>query len=297
MSRRPSWTTVRNLARDPKVQGRFATPYFAVSNRLVRQRITGNADVVVCLTSYGRRTTRVQNAIESIARGSVRPRRFVLWLDNDELVARPTKALRRLRDRGLEIRSTPNYYPHKKYYPYAALHRKHEVPLVTADDDVAYPRWWLERLLQSHARDPEAVWCYRAHRITLDSRGQIAPYDQWVPCQSTVPSFLNVPTGTSGVLYPPALLDELARLGTAFMDDARDADDLWLHRAALRSDVMARQVFARPLHFPLFPYDQRNSLMHANKDQGGNDRVIARIYTDSDRAKLLKCATGESTRP
>ena len=56
-------------------------------NRLGRSPVaTGGPGVVVSMTTYGKRVRTVHLAIESIARGAVRPARLILWLDEPELV-------------------------------------------------------------------------------------------------------------------------------------------------------------------------------------------------------------------
>ncbi len=72
---------------------------------------------MVSLTSYGTRIGRVAYAIESIAAGTARPRRLVLWLDDPTRFAARPAALRRLERRGLEVRLTENLGPHTKYFP------------------------------------------------------------------------------------------------------------------------------------------------------------------------------------
>jgi len=48
------------------------------------------------MTTYGRRLKDVHVAIETIAKGTVLPSRFMLYLDVEEDVLHPTEALKRL---------------------------------------------------------------------------------------------------------------------------------------------------------------------------------------------------------
>ncbi|GAA1761558.1 hypothetical protein GCM10009767_20720 [Kocuria aegyptia] len=117
--------------------------WFAYRNRWTIDPVCGDAPVVVCLTSYGRRIRAVHLAVEAIARGSVRPQRLILWLADAEVVAHPPAPLARLVERGLEIRHAADWGPHKKYYPYACSQADHELPLVTAETmcSTARPGW------------------------------------------------------------------------------------------------------------------------------------------------------------
>ena len=251
--------------------------------------VTGSAPVVVSLTSFGSRIETVAWAVESIAAGSVRPQRLVLWLEDDATVLDPPPALARLRRRGLEILPTSDYGPHKKYYPYVRSLERHVLPLATADDDILYPHDWLQRLLASHRESPPQVTCYRANRITVVG-DRLAPYASWPRCRTSRPSLAHMATGVSGVLYPPVLLEELARRGEAFLESCPRADDIWLHWVALRSGVPVAQVEDRPRHFLAVPGTQVSSLTASNVHQGGNDRQVAAVYGPEDVAAIRRAA-------
>lgn len=112
-------------------------------NRFGRSQITQADGPVVSLTTYGRRARTAYLAIESIARGDVRPSRLILWIDEESLLNSPPKTILRLQKRGLEVKGCKNYRPHKKYYPFVESQESFNLPLVTADDDILYPRYWL----------------------------------------------------------------------------------------------------------------------------------------------------------
>jgi hypothetical protein len=295
MSRRATAATAMSSVLN-RLRGAFAWPIHAVRNRTSSRPVVGSDPVVVSLTSHGRRVRRVHLTLESIGRGTVRPRRLILWLDDDALVADPPAPLRRLIRRGLEVRATEDFKPHKKYFPYVRESATHTLPLVTADDDVCYSTNWLERLWEAHRSDPDVVWCWRARRVTFDESGAMAAYGSWPTCTSTAPSHLNLPTGTSGVLYPPTMLDELHRRGPAFTAHALYTDDLWLHHVALELGVPAAQVTRSAVHFPVFPFQERVSLTRRNR-RGGNDVVLGALYTSSDLLVLRRVADAEGPDP
>lgn len=230
----------------------WATPSsltLRVRARYSRRPLTGDAPVVVSMTSYGHRLRTVHLALESIGGGRERPRRLILWLDDADAVAHPPAALARLQRRGLEILPTSDWGPHKKYYPYAASLPRHTLPLVTADDDVLYGWRWLSGLLARHRQHPGDVVAHRAHRIVL-VRGCIAPYAQWSDLRRDEAGPRTFATGHSGVLYPPAMLDALREAGTSFTGCAPYADDVWLHATALRSGTTVRPVTDGLTTFP-----------------------------------------------
>ncbi len=260
-----------------------------VRNRTSRRRITGDVPIVVNLTTYGARAHKVYLVIESIAMGTERPSRVILWLDEPQLLEAPPSTLRRLQRRGLEIAKTANYGPHKKYLPYVMQtdENKSSLPFCTVDDDFLLPRWWLKCLFIAYRQSPEHVTCYRAHRIKIDDSGKkIQSYDFWDRPRSATASFSALATGASGVIYPPKMGTVLARWGTAGYEIAPSADDIWLHRCALRSGVKVRQVYKSSVVFWSVIRDGGVALSVDNVSNGGNDRTIRRLYNQTDIDKI-----------
>ena len=242
---------------------------------------------VLSLTSYGKRLESVHLAIESIAAGSLLPSRALLWVDDPGAFRSPSAGIKRLMDRGLEVHFSKNYGPHTKYFPYLNSTNELKTPLVTGDDDLLYPRWWLEGLTAAHQRYPDAVNCFRAHSVRIEG-DHLAPYRSWKPCLSTHPSFLHFGTGVSGCIYPPSMLEQLRQAGSAFELICPKADDVWLHVNALRAGIRTRQIRSRPLRFPFVPGTQDVGLYHQNVLHSGNDEQIQRTYTASDIARLKR---------
>jgi hypothetical protein len=242
---------------------------------------------IVSVTTYGDRLHTVYLALESIAAGSVLPSRLILWVDDARVLQSPPHSLKRLVNRGLEIRLAEDYGPHKKYYPYLLSSGHFEHPLVTADDDVLYSRWWLAGLVQAHNENAAVVNCYRAHVIRLGD-GAVRPYRTWTRCESTTPSFFHFATGSSGCIYPAPLLGRLKLAGSDFKQLCPKADDIWLHANALRAGFKVRQILHRPIDFPLLPGTQEKTLSLTNVGLGRNDEQIRNTYTAQDLALLTE---------
>jgi hypothetical protein len=259
-------------------------------NRSSRTPVTSpQSGVVVSLTSYGHRLNTVHLTLESIAAGSVLPSRLILWVDTEEAFSNPSTQLKRLIERGLELRMSHNFGPHTKYYPYLLTTESFACPLVTADDDQLYSRWWLEGLVRSYRQDPASISCYRAHRIQM-SEGRMSAYESWKPCRSTTSSYLHFATGVSGVIYPPSFLKHLKAAGSEFLTLCPKQDDAWLHVQALRAHMPIRQIYSRPLRFPIIPGSQSDGLFHTNVLLEQNDLQLSRTYCPSDLAELRACA-------
>ena len=272
--------------RAKRLRSYFMWSYLRLRNVAARQSVTGPTPVVVSLTTYGRRIDAAAVAVESIARGSIKPSRIILWLDNPSLYANRPAALRRLEYRGLEILLTDNLGPHTKYFPYVGSVKEHLLPLVTADDDIMYPKYWLRKLHRSYLENPTSINCHWASTILL-SGDRVGSYHTWPNCRTSAPGFSNFGLGVSGVIYPPGMLAELARQGTAFRELSPTADDVWLHWVALRAGYPVRQIASTPRHFALIPGTQAQALMTTNNVEGaGNDAWIGRLYSESDRSKI-----------
>lgn len=246
---------------------------------------------VVSLTTYGRRTRLVHLAIESIARGSAKPGRLILWLDEDEYLNNPTPGLRRLMKRGLELKRTPNWGPHKKYFPYVMSVESHSNSLVTADDDTLYPSTWLQALVDGHRDAPNAIVACRAHRIEFEGDA-IAPYAAWTHAAARTISARNFGVGVGGILYPPRFLDAVRNRGDGFTEVAPFADDVWLHATAVRDGrAIAFVNTVREADFLPVRGSRTRGLFSTNIDSGGNDRQIAAAYSASEIDTLLASTT------
>lgn len=253
----------------------------ARANRFSRQSVVDpSSDLVVTMTTHGKRIKQVHYALESIARGSERPARLILWLDDPSL--RPTRHLRRLIRRGLEVvQVEPGLGVFTKYYPYVASIEHHVTPLVTSDDDKLYTPDWLASLAAALRAKPDAVHCFRAHHIEFDG-DRFAPYESWTPCTTTEPSYRSFGTSVSGQIIPPKLLDRLREEGTAFLAVTPKNDDIWLHRVAVAHGFPVAQVRDVSWIFPFVPETQSGGLYMSNVWEGGNDVQMVATYSEDE---------------
>lgn len=285
----------RRIVRESIMLGDLA--WLSLINRFGGSEVTQSNGPVVSLTTFGKRSQKAHLAIESISRGIRRPSRLILWIDDVALFETLPAAIQRLQKRGLEVRLSGNYGPHTKYYPYVESQEVFDTPLVTANDDVLYPRYWLAKLVDAAQKHPENVNCYWAHVVRLGDN-RFREYAQWKQCSSTCPSHSNLALGVMGVLYPPSFLMVLKRAGAAFQACCPKADDLWLHVQALRSGHKVRQILPRlPYYaFQTIPQARGITLSDENVTYGdGNDRQIATTYNQSD-LELLRAELSAAGR-
>jgi hypothetical protein len=282
-ARRRSLRGVKRLARPLWMQA------LARRNADSQASVLDPAGPVLSLTSFGERLDQVHYMLESVAAGELRPSRLLLWVDEQRLAQGLPPTLQRLIARGLEVKGCIDVGPHTKYYP-SVSQLQLDRPLVTADDDVLYPRRWLARLVAAARRAPQFIHAHRAHRFSFGPDGQPAPYAGWPPCRVTSPSHRHFVTGVAGVLYPPAMVQALREAGDGFLACCPRADDIWLNAVALRAGVQACQV--TPFHPVLFelPGSRRGGLARHNVQGGGNDAQLLATYRPEELARLQQGA-------
>lgn len=251
-------------------------------NRLSRRAVTGTAPVALSLTSYGARLDIVGYAIESIAQGSLRPERMILWISDDGFDIGDHPMLARLAARGLEIRRCSDLGPHKKSHPYVSQFADDARGLVTADDDIIYPRTWLAGLIAASAEHPTEFVGYRAKQVTLNGLGELAEYREWPSAAVGASGARVFLTGGAGVVFPPALMRAMRDAGDSFVQTCPRADDIWINVSALRAHIPGRRVACTGYALS-FPRSQGEAALHTdNVARGGNDRQLAATVTPAD---------------
>lgn len=188
-----------------------------------------NEKIIVSLTSFTPRFEKIHLCLKSLLLQSVKPDRIIVYLGSDSSEEVFTKEMRELERFGIEYRidENRNIRSHMKYF-FSVQEFENDL-VVTADDDIYYPSNWLESLLKTHDKYPNAVCARRVHRVKKMGDG-LASYNSWEDqCRSiSKPSFDLLATGVGGVLYPPHCLDCRAFDEKAIKDLCYEADDVWL---------------------------------------------------------------------
>ena len=232
-------------------------------------------DVVVSLTSYGKRLGIVHLTILSLMRQSVRPDRIVLWLDAEEGAV--PESLKELEKYGLDIRyECEDLKGHKKYF--WALREFADQCVITVDDDVMYPADTVASLMAAHKRYPDAVVARRVNRMVL-AGGSLAPYVDWEFewHEDDAPRDDLLATGVGGVLYPPHCFGDRAFDLGPIAGTGLGNDDLWLKANEIIDGRKVAWAPCRPIH----PYSsvagQDDGLFDFKGLGGGNDVSILAI--------------------
>ena len=224
--------------------------------------------VIISLTSFGRRLEETAyRAICTLLDQTV-PARVVLYPNND-----PPSKLRNLS--GLEIRPVGTEIGSYSKFVWA-LHDFPNDIIVTADDDLYYPRDWLENLLAQHERHPDRIVAHRAHCISF-TNGMIAPYHAWKWTVSDATCLF--PTGGSGALYPPNSLHSDTTNSDLFLKLCPKADDIWLWAMAILKGTQHCVVPKgyRQLNYISGSKAGGSALWQENIYGGGNDRQMRAV--------------------
>lgn len=258
--------------------------------RMARKRRSGHpvtpggghdlpGELIVSLTSYPKRFGNLDLTLKSLLRQNIPADRILLWIAHADRELLPA-VVRRLNGKGVEICVCADTRQYKKLVP--ALAAFPDAVIVTADDDVFYPPEWLAELVRAYQPAQPTIVCHRAHRLSFESDGSIAPYRSWTwDVQDEAarrPSTDLLPTGVAGVLYPPASLSPDVLDVAAFMKLAPSNDDLWFYWMARKRGTRVRKV-GGVFALECWPGSQDEALFDVN-GSGGNDQQIAALQAD-----------------
>jgi hypothetical protein len=178
---------------------------------------------IITLTSYRDRVEKTAPyAIYTLFKQNILPDRIILYVAEGTAIP---PMLQILQKKGLEIRFCKDMGPHTKLVP--ALMDFPEDVLITADDDIYYPKNWFKRLKGAYLNDPSKIHCHRTREISFDSNHNLKPYKEW-PITDTIKNGDFVfPNGVGGIIYPPHSLDPLCIDVRLFQALTPKADDIW----------------------------------------------------------------------
>lgn len=246
--------------------------------------IKRSPELIVSLTTIPERIGSVSLCLDSLLRQSLKPDRLILWLSESNDPGRPTISkqtlppdLHPLIQRGLEIRWCKDIRSFRKIIP--ALQAHPDALIVTADDDIFYPRHWLRMLYAAYQREPNYIHCHRAHLIQYNARGEHLPYRQWeFMANGYVMPLLDLfPTSGGGVLYAPGHLHSEVLNESAFMSLCPNADDVWLKAMSLMTNVACKKVTSITFPITEIRIPNNRTLAADNLDRDGNDRQIGAV--------------------
>lgn len=203
-----------------------------------------NEEVIVSLTSYGKRIYDAYLAIESIMQGSLKPNRIILWLSEEEFLDKILpETLQKQKERGLEIRFCEDIKSYKKLI--YSLKEFPNASIITIDDDLIYNFDLVENLVAAHKNNPNCIWANRIHEITYEKNGSMKSYLLWNSTikEDSVNLENNFFTSGGGTLFPPNSLHNEVFNKNVFMEISPTADDVWFNAMARLKGTPIRKSF------------------------------------------------------
>ena len=208
------------------------------------------------------------------------PDKVILWLAEEQFPDKEgslPKCLSALKKKGLTIKWCKDMRSYKKLLP--ALGQYPGSVIVTADDDVLYPKNWLALLLNAYVQQPNMIHCHRAHKMRFKYE-QLLPYLKWYRAVKDVePSYTNFLTGVGGVLYPPYCLHKDVLNVKKARRICPTNDDIWFWAMAVLNKTKINVVENNIMKFREIPGTQgTDSLCQQNNGPKNlNDVQLKRI--------------------
>ncbi|KZX12196.1 glycosyltransferase family 8 protein [Methanobrevibacter curvatus] len=204
-------------------------------------KVKRDPKIIVSLASFPERMYDMHYTLYSLLSQNTKPDKIILWLSKEEFPNLendiPIK-VKNFKKYGLTIKWCKNLKSYNKLI--FTLKEYPEDIIVTADDDVLYPKNWLGELYKIY--DGNSIICHRAHSIMFEN-DKILPYVKWKKTiQNESSSFLNFFTGVGGVLYPPNSLFKDVLNEKLFMNLAPSTDDIWFWAMAVMNDKKIKIV-------------------------------------------------------
>ncbi len=248
-------------------------------------------DVIVSLTTYGRRLQDVCFTIESIMQQTMLPNKIVLNLDNSISPDDLPIALKKQQERGLEIAFTEDIRSYKKLIP--TLISYPESIIITIDDDLLYDFDVVEKLVKSYLKYPTKISALRVHTITFDEDRKPLKYVDWGWCKAESENPYHLfPTTGGGVLYPPHSFSDDVLKKEDFMSICPTADDVWFYAMAVKKGTEIVKVPTRSLNGEEYIVNedvQDMGLWQINTGEfGKNDEQIRAVFQKYGLYDLLK---------
>lgn len=233
--------------------------------------------VLISLTTIEYRLPRLHYVIRSLLNQSVSFKKIILWVNKD-LKHKIPKSLLKLESERFEIRYSEGSSSHRKLVETLKIYPNEYI--VTCDDDLMYPRDWLDRLLNEHAKYPQAVMAHMCRAFRFNEDG-LMPYKKWRSEQIGASTDRTLAVGWGGILYPPGSLYKDVLDETLYMKLAPKADDFWFKAMAhLQGTQVYKSSCPNPEPIPIL-FTQKYSLMKSNIGQDENRKqwlALAKYY-------------------
>ena len=199
--------------------------------------------IIVSLTSFPERMHDVHYCLYSLLNQEFKPDKVILWLADSQFPNRendiPEDVLK-LKKNGLSIEWCDDLRSYKKIIP--ALKQYPDSYIVTADDDIFYPKNWLKTIWEAYQMYPNTIISSRTRRMKFDQNHSILKYTEWDFPTDKLSSFINFPTNGAGSLFfPNSLSDEIFN-ENLFLSLCPSGDDIWIWAMAVLNETKITSI-------------------------------------------------------
>lgn len=196
-------------------------------------------DLVISLTSYGTRLSELQYTLYSLVNQTIRAEKIIVNLALEDFNNVST-LLHSFQKYGVEFVMVEDIKSYKKLIP--TLQKYPDKIIVTADDDLYYPRRWLEKLWINHLLNPRDIVCHLTVRIGF-KENKLRAYNEWhLNKKESKASFSNLILSGAGALFPiNSLYIDVCKVDL-FMTLSPTADDIWDYFMAMLNKTKIRQI-------------------------------------------------------
>ena len=247
---------------------------------LIPKLKSNNKEVIVSLTTYGKRFEEVHYTLFSLFRQKVQPDKIVLWLDEDEFNDTSVNEdfyLSKYIKKGLEVRFCENLKSYKKIIP--SLELFPDSTIIICDDDSYYNKNWLALLLLEHKNHPNDILCHVGTYLKIQEK-KVLPYKTWENVKSPDSSNTIVPIGVGGILVRKSYFYPDICNKNLFNTLSENTDDLWIWAQAFLKNTNVR-VINNFLFYPKdFGVDRDYNKLYINNAKYGNDVNIIKILNN-----------------
>lgn len=225
--------------------------------------------IVVSMTTIPERASRIMPALRSLLDQTCPADRILLaWPAHSLRTNAPYPAPPAL-PAGVELLGCEDYGPATKLL--AALRVEPNAAIVAVDDDVLYPRDFVETLLNAHRAAPKAALGYRGWQLEPETDPR--DLDHVFATAVAIPTPVDVLLGTWGYLVPASAFDDAVYDFGSYPPEVRWVDDVWFSGHLARRGVARKVIPAAG-----FPIETAAAFLAALTDgpnRDGQNDVIA----------------------
>lgn len=261
------WTVYPVILRQAQID------VFCPGEKGIKEQLANNSPkIIISLTSFPGRIEIVYKTIITLLNQTEKPDAIILWLAKEQFPQGEQELpnnLTKLIDYGLTIKwCAHDIKSYKKLIP--ALREYPNDIIITADDDLYYPSYWVESLIKSYNKHPKEIHC---HMITplCNKKGKIDKTKIKKSYRDTS-GFGYKLLGGSGTLYPPNALYKDVCNESIFMDLCPTSDDIWFWANAVRNGTKIRWISENMNKLYYIEWSQeRTSCLWQVNDEGENN--------------------------